>query len=142
VEAKKKRYTMLFPYFKFDNDMKKDINPIPVEAPKDQGDYIQQDVAFSYKSSKHSIQSLRQSLKSAKTRRQLSIVTKDGSQVHRQLAHNVRPLPSEDYDCDRPLSTKSSVFRLSAAPSLKSRLSRTNVEKLPSASKVSERVRP
>lgn len=42
-EAKKKRYTMLFPYFKFDNDLKKDVNPIPValEAPKEPNDYIQ-----------------------------------------------------------------------------------------------------
>jgi hypothetical protein len=41
-EAKKKRYAMLFPYFKFDNDLKKDLNPIPValEAPKEPSDYI------------------------------------------------------------------------------------------------------
>lgn len=39
----KKKHTMLLPFFRFDNDMKKDINPEPLglEAPKETSDYVE-----------------------------------------------------------------------------------------------------
>ena len=53
------------------------------------------------------------------------------------MIHNVRPLASEDYD-ERTVSSKGSVFKLSAVPSMKSKLTKANVERLSSA-KVSVR---